>query len=231
MTQHKHQNDELDLDKKLGEELGRAEHFVHQNKKTLSIVIGGLIVVIGGYVGFKQFIVAPQEKEAQEALFIVQQQFEKDSFNQVVNGNGTDLSAVEIVDEYGMTKAGNLAAFMAGVSYLRLGQFEEAYDYLNDFSSDDDILGPFAIGLKGDALVEQGDNEGGVKLYMTAADASENELITPFFLQKAGITYTVMGEYAKAEEAFKRIKTDFGSAPEGMDIDKYIELAAIQANK
>src|SRR5688500_7188667 len=117
------QNDDLDLNKKLGQELGRAEHFVQKNKKILSIVVGGLIVLVGGYVGYKQLIIAPQEEEAQAALFKVQQQFAVDSFALVVNGNGTDLSAVDIVDEYGMTKAGNLAAFMAGISYLRIGQY------------------------------------------------------------------------------------------------------------
>lgn len=230
MTDKKHQNDELDLDKKLGEELGRAEHFVQKNKKVLSIIVGAIIVVVGGYVGFKQFVIAPQETEAQAALFIVQQQFERDSFNLVVNGNGTDLSAVEIADDYGMTKAGNLAAFMAGVSYLRIGQFDEAYTYLNKFSSSDDILGPFAIGLKGDALVEQGDNDGGVKLYMSAANASTNDLVTPFFLQKAGITYTVMGEKEKAAQAFTRIKEDFKDAPEATEIDKYIQRALVGEN-
>ncbi|MDX5321616.1 MAG: tetratricopeptide repeat protein [Bacteroidota bacterium] len=231
MTNKKNQNDELDLDKKLGEELGRAEHFVQANSKVLSIVVGALIVIIGGYVGFKQFVIAPQEQEAQAALFIVQQQFANDSFSLVVNGNGNDLSAVEIVDEYGMTKAGNLAAFMAGISYLRLGQFEEAYDYLNKFSADDDVLGPFAIGLKGDALVEQGDVEGGVKLYISAANASQNELVTPYFLQKAGVAYTSLGKHEEAKRVFTRIKEEFKDAPEAIDIEKYIERAAVQVGE
>ncbi len=232
MTDKKHQNDDLDLDKKLGEELGRAEHFVQANKKVLSIVIGALIVLVGGYVGFKEFVIAPQEQEAQSALFLVQQQFEKDSFNLVVNGNGGEmLSAVEIADDYGMTKAGNIAAFMAGVSYLRLGQFDEAYDYLSSFSSDDDILGPFAIGLKGDALVEQDEVEKGVKLYMEAANASTNDLVTPYFLKKAGIAYAAIGEHEKAEKAFTRIKEEFKEAPESAEIEKYINRAMMEAQK
>lgn len=231
MSNKKNQNEDLDLDKKLGQELGRAEHFIQKNKTVLSIVVGGLIVLIGGYIGFKQFIIAPQEEEAQAALFIVQKQFELDSFSLVVTGNGNAMSAVDIVDDYGMTKAGNLAAFMAGVSYLRLGQFEEAYDYLNKFDAGDDILGPFAIGLKGDALVEQGDVEGGVKLYEKAAKASKNELVTPYFLQKAGIAYTSLGQHSDAERVFTAIKTDYKESPEGADIDKYISRATAQANK
>lgn len=232
MTNKKHQNDDLDLDKKLGEELGRAEHFVQENKKVLSIVIAALIVLVGGYVGFKQFVVAPQEEEAQAALFLVQQQFEKDSFNLVVNGNGTEmLSAVDIVEEYGLTKAGNIAAYMAGVAYLRLGQYEEAYDYLSDFSSDDDVLGPFATGLKGDALVEQGEVEKGVKLYMDAANATTNDLVTPYFLKKAGIAYDAIGDHEAAERAFTRIKEEFKEAPEAAEIEKYINRAMMKAQK
>lgn len=231
MTKKNNESEDFDLQAKLGSELGRAEKFVQGNKKTLSIVAAAIIVVIGGWVGFKQLIVAPQETEAQAALFIVQQQFEQDSFNLVVNGNGTDLSAIDIVDEYGFTKAANIASFMAGVSYLRLGQYEEAYDYLNKFSSGDDIIGPFAIGLKGDALVEQGDIKGGVALYIKAAKKGDNELVTPYFLNKAGIAYTALGQHDDARKVYQRIKDEFSNAPESMDIDKYIARATMMAAK
>lgn len=231
MSNKKNQNEDLDLDKKLGQEFGRAERFVQANKKILSIVVGALIVLVGGYVGFKQFVIAPMEEEAQAALFIVQQQFAVDSFALVVNGNGTDLSAVDIVDEYGLTKAGNLAAFMAGISYLRIGEFEEAYDYLDKFDSDDEILGPFSIGLKGDALVEQGEVEKGVKLYEKAAKASTNQLVTPYFLNKAGIAYTSLGQHEDAKRVFTRIKEEFKETPEAAEVDKYISRAAAQAGE
>lgn len=224
-------NDDLDLNKKLGQELGRAEHFVQKNKKLLSIIIGGLIVLVGGYVGFKQLVIAPQEEEAQVALFKVQQQFAVDSFALVVNGNGNDMSAVDIVDEYGMTKAGNLAAFMAGVSYLRIGQFEDAYDYLDKFDADDDVLGPFAIGLKGDALVEQDEIEKGVKLYEKAANATTNELVTPYFLNKAGIAYMALGKPEEAKRVYTRIKEEFKDAPEAAEVDKYIARAVAKAGE
>lgn len=231
MTKKNNESEDFDLQAKLGSEIGRAEKFVTKNKKVLSIVAGAIIVIVGGWVGFKQLIVAPQEKEAQAALFVVQQQFEQDSFNLVVNGNGTDLSALDIIDEYGFTKAANLASFMAGVSYLRLGDFESAYDYLNKFKSSDDIIGPFAIGLKGDALVEQGDIKGGVDLYMKAAKKGDNELVTPYFLNKAGIAYTALGQHEDARKVYQRIKDEFNSAPESMDIDKYIARATIMAAK
>lgn len=225
-------NDDLDLNKKLGEELGRAEHFVQKNKKLLSIIVGGLIVIVGGYVGYKQLIIAPQEDEAQAELFKVQQLFAVDSFAQVVNGNGTDMmSAVDIVDEYGMTKAGNLAAFMAGVSYLRIGQFEEAYDYLDKFDADDDVLGPFAIGLKGDALVEQDEVEKGVKLYEKAANASKNELVTPYFLNKAGIAYMALNKPEEAKRVYTRIKEEYKDTPEAAEVDKYIARAVAKAGE
>lgn len=231
MSNKTNHNDDLDLNKKLGEELGRAEHFVQKNKKLLSIIVGGLIVIVGGYVGFKQLVIAPQEDDAQAALFIVQQQFAVDSFALVVNGNGSDMSAVDIVDEYGMTKAGNLAAFMAGVSYLRIGQFEDAYDYLDKFDADDDVLGPFAIGLKGDALVEQDEVEKGVKLYEKAANASNNELVTPYFLNKAGIAYMALDKPEEAKRVYTRIKEEYKDTPEAAEVDKYIARAVAKAGE
>ena len=226
MSDKKHKNDELDIDQKLGEELGRAEAFVSKNRKILGIVAGAIVVIIGGYIGFRQFILAPQEEEAQAALYIVQKQFEMDSFNLVVNGNGTDLSGVEIADEYGLTKAGNLAAYMSGVSYLHLGQYEEAIDYLDNFSSDDDIVGPLATGLIGDAYVELGEVEKGIDYYLKASRQATNELVTPYFLKKAALAYDALGDYEESEKLYTRLKNDYKDAPESAEIEKYISRAA-----
>lgn len=230
MSDKKHQNDELDLDKKLGEELGRAEHFVSKNRNLLGIIAGAIVVIIGGYVGYKQFILAPQEEEAQAALFIVQQQFEADSFSLVVNGDGQNLSAVEIADDYGMTDAGNLAAYMAGVSFMNLGQYEDAIDYLSDFSSDDDIVGPLATGMIGDAYVELGEVEKGIGYYEKAAKA-DNNFVTPYFLKKAAVAYGSIGEHEEAEKLYTRLKDEYKDAPESAEIEKYISRAAAAAGQ
>ena len=123
---------------------------------SLSIIIGVIIVIIGGYLGFKKFIVEPQEKEASEQIFMAEHFFETDSFNLTLNGNGEYLGVLEIADEYSITKAGNLANYYAGMSYLHLGKFDEAIEYLKQFNSDDEIVMTMAIAGIGDANMELG---------------------------------------------------------------------------
>jgi tetratricopeptide (TPR) repeat protein len=225
MTKTTNDQDPLDLEKKLSTEFFKAESFIEKNKKNILTVIGALVVVIGGYVGYRQLILAPQEKEAQAAIFVVQRQFDMDSFNLVINGNGTDMSAVEIADEYGSTKAGNLARYYAGMSYLRSGDYESAIDYLKGFKGNDMVVSSLATGAIGDAYVELGKLSEAVSYYRKAADKSENGVTAPLFLKKAGLVYEKQGEYKKAVECYVRIQEKFRTSDQGNEIEKYIYRA------
>ena len=48
----------------------KTETFIENNKKMLSIVILGAIVIIGGYLAYKKLIIAPMEFEAQSDMFM-----------------------------------------------------------------------------------------------------------------------------------------------------------------
>ena len=129
--------------------LTRTEHFVEKNQKILTIVIGALVVVVGGYLAFKALYVQPREKDASEQMFMAEQYFEKDSFNLAINGDGNYLGFLDIVDDYGSTKAANLANYYIGISYLHMGQYKEAIDYLDDFEPQDLLFARFAAAEKG----------------------------------------------------------------------------------
>ncbi|MFX5999199.1 hypothetical protein ABTF05_22725, partial [Acinetobacter baumannii] len=73
---------------------------------------------------------------AADALFKAQQYFAIDSLNLVLNGDGQNKGALYVIKNYGGTKAANLAHYYAGVSYLKLGDFNNAVKYLKDFSTD-----------------------------------------------------------------------------------------------
>jgi len=202
--------------------LTKTELFLEKNQKTISIVVGIAIAVVVIFLATNKFYLKPQEKEAVEQMFVAEQYFEKDSFNLALNGDGDNLGFLDIIDEYGITKAANTANYYAGVSYLRLGQFEEAIEYLSNFNSDDLILAPIAKGAQGDAYLELGDNEKALDLYIDAAEMSANKLTTPIYLLKAGKLAEQMGNFAKALELYESIKNDYPNTNEGYQIDKYI---------
>jgi len=207
--------------------LTSTEHFIETNQKPLTYIVIAIIVVIGGFLGFRKFIVSPKEKEAQAQIFMAESYFEKDSFNLALNGDGNYLGFLDIMDSYKMTKTSKLANYYAGISYLRLGQFEEAISYLQKFKSKNAMLMQIATGAIGDAYVEMDDFGKGVDYYLRAADKGENEFLTPLYLQKAGELLELQGNKTKALGLYKRIKTEYPDSNEGRNIEKYIARAQI----
>ena len=207
------------------EVLGRTEQFIEKNQKILTIIVGIIVVLILGYFGYKKFYLAPLEKEAQSQIFMAEMYFEQDSLNRALYGDGNYLGFLDIIDEYSSTKTGNLANYYAGICFLKNGEFEEAIDYLKDFSSSDQIIGPMASAAIGDAYMELGDPEKSITYYLEAAGKSNNEFTAPAFLMKAAWTYEELDEYNKALKIYERIKKEFYKSYEAREIDKYIARA------
>ncbi|MFN5883909.1 MAG: tetratricopeptide repeat protein [Bacteroidota bacterium] len=224
MAENKETNN-LDLDKTLVDTTHKVEDFYANNKKQINMAIIAVVVIIGGYVGYKKLIVEPMDIEAQKEIFMAQNYFEMDSFALALNGNEKFKGFEAIAEEYGASKAGNLAHYYAGICNLRTGQYESAIEHLEDFSTENLLIGPLAEGAIGDAYVELGDLDKGVNHYMKAARMSKNKLTSPVFLKKAGMVYEEKQSYVDALEAYQTIKKDFAESQEAQDIDKYIARA------
>ena len=85
-------------------------------------------------------------------------------------------------------------------------------------------IGPAANQMLGDAYVELQEYGKAVRAFEAAAN-SENDLIAPMSLKKAGIVYLEMGDKRSAKHAFETIKEKYPVSQEASDIDKYIEIA------
>jgi tetratricopeptide (TPR) repeat protein len=204
--------------------LSKSEAFIEKYQNQILISVGAVVLVVLAAMGYSRFILEPQEVEAQKLMYKGEQYFAADSFRLAVDGDGDFMGFKYIMDEFGATKSANLAAYYTGISYMRLGQFEEAIDYLNDFDSDDQLIAPVALGAKGDCYMELGKYD---KAYSCFKDASdyENEFTTPIHLQKAGIALEAQGKQAKAVEIYTIIKDKYSSSSEAREIEKYIERA------
>ncbi len=205
--------------------LGRGEQFIEDNQKILTTLVVILIVIIGAYLGYKKYYLQPLEDEAQSQMFVAAQYFERDSFNLALRGDVNYPGFLGIIDDYSATKAANLSNYYAGISYLQLGQFENAIEYLKAFSVDDKMLKPISLGAIGDANMELGNKEDAVSYYQKAAKASVNEFTTPIYLMKAGQALEAIGDYKSALQVYKQIKEDYIKSAEGRVIEKYITRA------
>lgn len=204
------------------EALTRTERYIEQNRKSLTIIILVILLIVGGYLSYKRFILEPKEKEAQSEMYMAERYFEMDSFNLALEGDGQYLGLVEIVDKYAATKSANLACYYAGISYLHLGEFEDAINYLEDFDASDRLVSVVALGAIGDAYIELDNLKKGISFYEKAASLNENELTSPIYLMKAGLNYELLGENKKALKAYETIKKKFPMSTEARDIEKYL---------
>jgi tetratricopeptide (TPR) repeat protein len=205
--------------------LGKGEQFIQKNKNLIFYVLLGILLVVGGYMAYKKYIAEPNEREAQAAMFTAEHYFSLDSLDLALNGDQNFLGFLGIIDEYGSTKAGNLAHYYAGSIFMKQGQFDAAIEQLEDFDSDDQIIGPMGVGMIGDAYMELNDNAKALEYYIKASEKQNNDFTTPMFLLKAAWVCEIEGDYTKAVEYYEKIKKEHYKSFEARDIDKYIARA------
>lgn len=210
--------------------LTKTEKFIEDNQKMIGFVVGGIVLVVVAYLGFSKFYVQPRENEALSQMFMAENYFEKDSFNLAVNGDGNYLGFLDIIEDYGMTKSANRAKYYTGISYLNLGQYDEAIDYLKDFKTDDLLLLPVKEGAIGDAYMEKGDAATALKQYEKAYSAKANKLTTPVYKMKAAAVLESQSKWNDALKLYEEIKKDYPESAEGTTVDKYIARVKLKMN-
>ncbi|MDA3904736.1 MAG: tetratricopeptide repeat protein [Bacteroidales bacterium] len=206
------------------EALTRTERILEKHQKNILTGIGIVIIIVLGYFSFQKYYLEPVEEEASEQMWMAEKYFGMDSLQLALDGDGNYYGFLDIIEEYGITKSANLANYYAGISYLRLGQYEDAIDFLGKFSSSDQILAPMALGAIGDAYMELGETSKAASFYLDAANKEDNAFTSPLFMQKAAWAYELEEDYKKALQLQNRLKKDFPDSAEGRESEKYIAL-------
>lgn len=188
----------------MAEKLESAEDFFKENQKWVYILVGAIVLVIGGIFLFNYYK-SNQSQQAQNELFRPIYHFEADSLNKALNGDGNTMGFPEIAKEYGITKAGNLAHFYAGASYLKQGKFQEAIDHLKDFSSSDILVQARAYSLIGDAYMELKQYDDAAKYYDRASNHAPNKFYTPTYLMKCALAYERKGDNDSALKKYDEV--------------------------
>lgn len=205
----------------------QAQGFFEKNQRLIFGLGVALILVFGGLLIYKNFYQAPREVEAIDQMNLAQYQFERDSFAQALTSPGVGSSGfLDIIDNYGGTEAANLATYYAGISYLNLGQFEAALDYLKDYSPSGDILPVMKYGALGDTYSELGQMSEAISNYQKAANQGENAVLASYYLKKLGMLHEKQGDLEAAREAYQEVKTEYPDSPYATDIDKYLTRVA-----
>jgi TolA-binding protein len=215
MAKKEENKDLLENPEVIQEKLVDVEGWFENNPKTALGIAAGILLLVGAFFGYRYYI-GNQDGIAQKEMFQAVRYFEADSLNLALNGDGNNLGFLQIIDDYGMTDAGNLSNYYAGVIYLKQGKFPLAVFHLEDFSASDLLVQARAYSLMGDAYMEQKDYENAAKFYDKAAGYKPNKEFSPMYLMKAALAYEKLNQNEKAKAAYQTI------------IDKYWESSELQ---
>ena len=204
------------------ETLTRTEQFIEENQKSLMTIVGSIVAIVALFSVYQNFYIAPMEEEAQAEMYMAELYFQKDSFNLALNGDGQYLGFLDVADDYSSTNVGQLANYYAGLCYLNTADFDNAIEYLGNFSSDDIILSSLSLGCMGDAYMELGDVDAALDAYESAVSNSANEFTAPRYMMKQALIYDANGDSDKALDLFNSIKNDYKNSREANGIEKYI---------
>lgn len=210
----------LESSEALQEQFSRTEKFFEENKSIVSIVLAVLVIVVGGFVGYRYYINNLNE-EAKTEMFQAQYYYEQDSLVKALMGDGSNLGFSDIAYEYGNTAAGNLANYYAGDIYLKQGNYDLAIDFLKEFSADDLIVQGLAYSKIGDAYVEKGEYENAIEYYQKAIDYKPNKEFTPIYLLKLAVTYENINDEESAKSTYNTIIDKFPDAAEYSEARKH----------
>ncbi|MFW5792656.1 MAG: tetratricopeptide repeat protein [Bacteroidota bacterium] len=204
------------------EALGKSEKFIERNQNILIWVITLIVLIIAGYIGYNRFILEPKEREAASEMFVAENYFDEGEYMLALEGDEENYGFLDIIDEFRMTKSANLAKYYSGITYLKLGEYENAIEYLDKFKKRDQMLGTLAYGATGDAYLEMDDKENALYYYKEAAKFKPNKFTTPIFILKAAQLAEHMENYQEALSFYEKIKTEYHNTIEADNIDVHI---------
>jgi predicted negative regulator of RcsB-dependent stress response len=215
------QDQEFDVN----EALSKTEHFINQNKKSLFIILGALLLAVGGYLFYQKVYVAGKEKEAETVLFHAEQYLKNDSIKQAINGDGNNPGFEEISSDYSVSPSGNLSKFYLGMAYLRNKEYDKAIEALKSYDANDEMTASLVLGCIGDAYMELKNTDEAIASYEKASREKPNNFSTPILMMKLATALEVKGDYKASKDVYERIKKDYPSSAEGVQADKYIARA------
>lgn len=208
-----------------GNPLQNIQSSYEQNKKRINTGVTVVLLLVVGFISYKNFIVGPKENKAAAAISAAQGYFQIDSMNLALNGDGQHAGFLSVIKKYSGTKAANLAHYYAGLCYLQMKDAKNALKYLSEFDAHGTNLQFSAQGAMGDAYMEMGNTKEGIEAYMKAAGDKTDNALTPLYLYRAAIAYVMNNQVDKAKENFKKIKETYPQSAQARETDK--ELARL----
>lgn len=193
----------------------------NKKMKLAGMVVGGIVVLVLGYIAYNQFIFKPANEKSKTIYWPELVMLENDSLNTALDGFQS------YAKKYDGKVGGEVSSYLSARILMDKGEFKQALNYLEDTKLEDVYVGTMVLGLQGDCYSELGQYQKAVELYQKAAERKPNEFTTPRYLMKAALVYEMqLKDYAKATEAYEKVKKDYFEFSRTVNIEKYIARAS-----
>ena len=203
------------------------------------IIIAGSVVILllGGFIGYKYLVTIPNEKKANDLIFPAEKLFgtiansssyNKDTVNMILNGDkATGVTGLlKIAGSYGGTKSGNRAEYIIAACYLNLKQFDKAISHLKDFNANGaSQVQSKAYILLGHAYAEQKKTDDALDYYKKAASVNDlDDAMATEAIYMAARYAEAMGKTSDAVELFQSLKDKYPASQRvsSGEVDKYL---------
>ena len=201
----------------------QAVNFYEKYQMLIIGVAAGVIVLIGAFLAYQLFFVGPKQKNAQDAMYLAEYQFSRDSFAIALENPGQDGEGfLDIIDNYGGTDQANTAKYYAGISYLNLGRYEDAISYLKSFKAPTPLMKAMKNGAMGDAYSELNDMVNAEVSYKKAGNASNLESVAPYYLKKLAMLYQFQDKAAESAAVYKQLAERYPTTEWGKEAQKFV---------
>lgn len=210
--------------KDLDKEALQTERFLERNAKLLGIIFGALVVGVLWFFLYQQFVVAPKNEEATKSYLIAQKNLAEGKDAEALGGkSAANPGFLGTYENYPGTDVGKLSAYNAGLLKFKEGKYQEAYDLLDKFSSDNKVLMALKYGAMADAQSNLNKNDETLSLLEKAISASDDPYTNYYFTRKAGLVALGVNKKDVAKKHFTTIDQKFKDYDNGMS-DAYIEM-------
>jgi len=214
----------VEVFKELDQSALNTERFIERHSKTLTGVFAVLLVGILGYFAYQQYVVNPKNEEATKSYLAAQKYLGEGKDTEALGGkSAANPGFLGTYNEYSGTDVGKLAAYNAGLLKFKEGKYQEAYDLLDKFSSDNKIITALKYGAMADCQSNLNKSGDALSTLDKAISASDDPYTTYYFTKKAGVLALALKKNAEAKKYFAKIDEKFQDYDNGMS-DAYIEM-------
>lgn len=202
----------------------KTEMFIEKYAKQIGIIFGAVVLAVLGYFAYQQFIANPKNEEATLSYLAAQKNLSEGKDDIALGGKSAANPGFKgTYEQFPGTDAGKLSAYNAGLLKFKEGKYQEAYDLLDKFSSDNKILMALKYGAMGDAQSNLNKNEDALSMMDKAASASDDAYTSYYFTKKAGLLALALKKNDKAKKYFSTIDEKYQDYDGGTS-DAYIEM-------